>query len=110
MLGSLILASSLGLIVNPKPCQEPCSIVATVKVEPSEKNEKLVIVVESPNSPFYRRSELDLHPDTQRLMLIRYPEVPRGDYLVTVTLHTKDGIAEAEARGLRVTRRKGYRR
>ncbi len=79
----------LALRVSPVVARAPTTVEIRATVEPSPENRTLKVVAESDG--YYRSSQVDLGSETPSLWVIHYRDLPRGSYVVTVTLATADG-------------------
>lgn len=81
---------ALSVRVAPRFCQEPCSVITVVDLEPRETDRELII--EADSGGFYRSSLIELdgihEPSVHRLT---WKSLPAGAYEVRVTLKRTTG-------------------
>ena len=101
----LILAGLISLTLQPTTCMEPCKVSVVIRVEPAKNNQRVIVQVESEDSPYYRRTDLDYSNGGPKIFELIYPDIPGGTYTVKVSLHKHDDktwVAGTDSKTLKV--------
>lgn len=86
----------LTMVVTPARSIAPSTIRVRVRVEPAASNRVLNIVADS--SDYYRSSEIQLDGErAPRTLVVQFPSLPGGDYVVHSTLIDENGRLSASA-------------
>jgi hypothetical protein len=86
----------LTMIVTPARSIAPATIRVRVRVEPAASNRVLNVVADS--GDYYRSSEIPLDGErAPRTLVVQFPSVPGGDYVVHSTLLDENGRRSASA-------------
>jgi hypothetical protein len=86
----------LTMVVTPARSIAPATIRVRVRVEPAASNRVLNVVADS--GDYYRSSEIQLDGErTPRTLVVQFPSLPGGDYVVHSTLLDENGRRSASA-------------
>lgn len=86
----LLVSQLISLSSLPTLCFEPCDVRVRLKVEPAEDNEKVILELESKDSPYYRLSEMPYSKYQPKTVEIWYKAIPEGVYVLRATLVKHD--------------------
>jgi hypothetical protein len=99
----LILAGLISISVSPTVCNAPCSIRVTLKVEPAEDNERVILEIDGDN--YSRVSDMDYSNGGPKTVQIWYKDLPGGDYEIRASLHKHDGkswVAGSDKKNIKI--------
>jgi hypothetical protein len=86
----------LSMVVTPARSMAPATIRVRVGVEPAASNRVLHVVADS--GDYYRSSEIQLDGErAPRTLVVQFPSLPGGDYVVHSTLFDENGQQSASA-------------
>mgnify|MGYP001563935893 CR=1 FL=1 len=97
MLLSAATVMLLSMTITPSTCLAPCDLRVKLSVEPARDNQKVILVLDSEESDYYRLSELPLNEQSPKTVNIRYPSVPAGAFTLTASLVKHDGVTTTAA-------------
>jgi hypothetical protein len=84
----------LTMVVTPSKSMAPATIRVRVSVEPAADNRLLHVTADS--GEYYRSSEIQLDGESApRTIIVNFPSLPGGAYVVQGTLHDESGRRSA---------------
>lgn len=79
----------ISIVVRPTVCFDPCEVRVTIRVEPAQNNEKVVLELDS-DEGMYMLSEIDYSYKSPRVLELWYANLTKGEYTLKATLYRRD--------------------